>query len=692
MPQNNISNNTPQVNLNGINDLSIVPLVAQSQTTPMHLPLFYIQAPTGPVDDVVLLMPGDLTRIYGDAVVDYRQPYLNHATVLLKLMQAQGNACFVKRIVRPTIVNNVISNVPATASLTLMCTVDTVTPIYEYSRDINGVVINNISGSPVLTANVIPGGIGLTYNWVSTEALTPAQLEAPMVSGNLTVYPLITVEGTFIGEMGNSTGIRLWTAGPNTANAGDIDIINDQQALIFNAQLLFRGQNTTPVIIANAVGDNDLRFCFKPGAYNYKTNQDFTIQDLVTKWSDDGIVDGLSPTYGPLGKVTVHENNLETLLHTLHAVENNTAPSTISSMWLLDFLTATDMNGNAHYGFQVNRTGSVVSENYTYYLQGGNDGDLSNASFETAIISEINNNFQNPLYPLIDSAKFPFSCMYDSGFSNNSNPLLNVKKTIMKWTSYRKDVHVAIGTHVVGEAPLTVSEEISVGTDLKASAMLYAESALWGTPACRIVLMMQSGLLTSDPYTQRVSTVFDLGIKRAGYLGASSGFMKTGLGYDIAPANQVTVMKKLSNTFLNLNAKNQVWAAGLNSAQSFDRRAYFFPALQTVYGIQQSVLTGEMLMQICCDVTKQSQIVWRLLTGNSNLTEAQFIKRSNELLLSLVDGRYDGRVIIVPNTYFTAADQARGYSWTLDVTVFGNVPKTVATVNVITQRQVVKGV
>ena len=246
--------------------------------------------------------------------------------------------------------------------------------------------------------------------------------------------------------------------------------------------------------------------------------------------------------------------------------------------------------------------------------------------------------------------------------------------------------------HVVGEAPLTVSEEISVGTDLKASAMLYAESALWGTPACRIVLMMQSGLLTSDPYTQRVSTVFDLGIKRAGYLGASSGFMKTGLGYDIAPANQVTVMKKLSNTFLNLNAKNQVWAAGLNSAQSFDRRAYFFPALQTVYGIQQSVLTGEMLMQICCDVTKQSQIVWRLLTGNSNLTEAQFIKRSNELLLSLVDGRYDNRVIIVPNTYFTAADQARGYSWTLDVTVFGNVPKTVATVNVITQRQVVKGV
>ena len=169
------------------------------------------------------------------------------------------------------------------------------------------------------------------------------------------------------------------------------------------------------------------------------------------------------------------------------------------------------------------------------------------------------------------------------------------------------------------------------------------------------------------------------------------GAMKAGLGYDIAPANQLYSMKHLSTTFLTLNAKNQFWAAGLNSAQSFDRRTYFFAALQTVYGIQQSVLTGEMLMQICCDIEKQSEIVWRLMTGNSSLTEAQFIDQSNKHLLELTNGKYDNRVIIVPNTYFTAADEARGYSWTLDVTVYGNVPKTVATVNVITKRIVNTG-
>lgn len=693
MAQTNITNNTPQVILNGIHDLSIVPSIAQSDSVPMHLPLIYLQTPTGPVDDVVLCMPGDLERIYGSGATDYRQPYLNHATVLAKNILAQGNSIYVKRIVRPTITNTVVngvstpvqSNIPSTASLVLMCTVDTTTPIYEYVRDINGVVVNDVNGNPTFTTTPIPGGITLTYSIEPIGSLTQAQLAAPMTSGNNTVYPLLVLESNFIGNLSNYTGFKLWTAGPNSQFPGDTDVINDQQALIFNAQLLYRAPGTTPVIVDDAVGDVYIDFCLKPNAYNYKTNQDLTIQGLITGWSDDGLVDGLSPTYSPLGSVTVQEANLELLLNQLLVAENTNAPTPVASMWLLDLFTATDMTGNAQYGFQISNSGSILSENFSYYLQGGNDGDLTNASFELQVISEITTNYENPLYPLVDSAKFPFSAVYDSGFSNA------VKIVLPQWTALRKDVHIGIGTHVVGDPQLTISEEISVGTYLRSNAMLYAESAMWGTPACRIVIMMGSGLLVSDPYTQNVSTIFDLAIKRAGYMGAGDGGMKPGLGYDVSPANQITSMKNLSNTFLNLNARFQVWAAGLNAVQSFDRRTYFFPDIQTVYGISNSVLTGDMLMQICCDVEKQSQIVWRQLTGNSNLTEAEFIKASNDLLTSLVAGKYDNRVIITPNTYFTQADAARGYSWTLDVTIYGNVPKTVAIVNIITQRQVQTG-
>ena len=694
MSFNQVTNSTPMVNLNGIHDLSIVPLVAQPELSPMHLPLFYIQAPTGPVDEVVLLMPGDLTRIYGDDVIDFRKPYLNHATVLLMIVLAEGNSCFVKRIVRPTITTSTNptthvvtvteSNIPAIASITLMAEVDATTAIYQYARDDTGMIIEDLSGNPTFTTHVVTGGVTVKYTWTPTGNLTAQQLASHMTTGSKITYPLLTVNGAFIGALSNNYGLRLWTSGPYTSDPGDLDVINDQQALIYDAQIVYRALNTTPATLPDMLGENNIRFCFKPDAYNYKNNLDLTIQQLVTGWSDDGVQDGLSPTFGPIGSLDVHEKNLEDLLAVLMAAETAACTAATvtppASIWLLDFLTGIDMNGINHYGFQINLTGDIISQGYTYYMQGGNDGDLTMATFEKQLMSEINNNWENPLYPLIDSAKFPFSCMYDSGFS------VPVKKTIFKWTSYRKNVHVGVGTHVVGDNPLTISEEISCGIDLRTTALVYAESALWGTPACRIVMMMQSGYLLNSPYKQRVSTLYELVSKRARYIGAGIGIMKPGLGYDISPANQVTLLKKLSSNFLNVYAKNQVWATGLNFAQSFDRRTYFFPGLQTIYTIQNSVLAGELFMQICCDVEKQSEIVWRLLSGNSSMTEAQFIQASNRLLLELTNGKYDNRVIIVPNTYFTPADEARGYSWTLDVTVYGNVPKTVSTVNVITKR------
>jgi hypothetical protein len=109
--------------------------------------------------------------------------------------------------------------------------------------------------------------------------------------------------------------------------------------------------------------------------------------------------------------------------------------------------------------------------------------------------------------------------------------------------------------------------------------------------------------------------------------------------------------------------------------------------LQTVYDDDTSVLNSDINMLICVDVAKQSEEVWRRMTGNTTLTNAQFIDKCNAELLKLVEGRYDNRVVIVPNTYFTEADEARGYSWTMDVAVYMNNMRTVGVLNVITRRR-----
>jgi hypothetical protein len=53
----------------------------------------------------------------------------------------------------------------------------------------------------------------------------------------------------------------------------------------------------------------------------------------------------------------------------------------------------------------------------------------------------------------------------------------------------------------------------------------------------------------------------------------------------------------------------------------------------------------------------------------------------------LTEGRFDDRVIVVPNTYFTDFDEALGYSWSCDITLYLNNMMTVGTFTIIADRR-----
>lgn len=684
-----ITNNTPKVVLNGIKDESVKPLIPEADMIPIHLPLLYLQTESGPLEPT-LVMSGDLTRIYGDGTIDTRKPFFNHATKMAMTILAEGNSVLVKRVV---------ANTAKMASLTLVVTVDkTVGVIKHYARNPDGSVIMGSNGDPTYAIPAVPvnGGILLKYSWIPTSTYNQPILDSNNLligyddfptfiayawanNSSAITYPILTVEAAHMGAYGNSIGMRLWKAGPNTSAPGDIDIINDQDALLYTAQLVQRTINNTTEVIENLYSGKSLEFSFKPNAYSYKTNMNLDIQDLIKLWGDDGIAAGISPTFGPLGKVTVHETFLESILADLLVAENFNAP-TLTSTWLLDFLTGLDVNDIHHYGFQIDPSSARLTEGRTQYLLEGDDGDLTAAAYNAAVANEIDFNSENSSYPLRDSAHYPFSALYDSGYP------INVKKKFFKWTSMRKDVHVAVCTHTAGEDVLSISEEISVAADLRSSASVYAESDVHGTGVCRVVIVGHCGQFISDNYKERVSLIFELAAKRARYLGAGTGVMKAGLGYDNAPYNQISLLKNVNNTYMTSAAKEAVWSAGICFVQRFDRNTLFFPGLQTVYAIKNSVLTSEMIMQICVDVTKKCEMTWRLLTGNTILTQGQFIEKSNKILLGLVEGKYDDRVTIVPRTYFTPSDTARGYSWSMDVAVYGNTMRTVGTMNVISRQ------
>jgi hypothetical protein len=90
---------------------------------------------------------------------------------------------------------------------------------------------------------------------------------------------------------------------------------------------------------------------------------------------------------------------------------------------------------------------------------------------------------------------------------------------------------------------------------------------------------------------------------------------------------------------------------------------------------------------IIVEVEKVAERAWRELTGTSKLTRAQFIERSNALITEKTQGRFDDRVIVEPRTYFTDFDQALGYSWSCDISLFLNNMMTVGTYTIIARRR-----
>lgn len=662
-----IKNNTPQTIVNGIKDGSIRELVPELDQVPMHLPYIIGLGEKGPLHPV-LLGGGDLTRLYGRGTIDTRKPYMNHATQMALTVLGEGNSIFFKRIVGAG---------AAMASVTLVAIVDrTLGIIKDYAREGGGAVILDVNGDPTFELTDVLNGASIKYTWVDTTSF--AGDFSSVVAGNVTTYPLLTVDASHIGMYGNNIGIKLWQAAVNTVNPADQNVVDLHSTLIYNAQLIERNDNNTAVIIDDLYSSNIVEFSFKPDVYDPATNVDLTIDALVNNYTNDGKATRSSPIYGPLGAVKVHPALVE-LIDALVAVENVLAPAPTTN-YMLDIFGGVDTEGDHHYAFQIDNTGDKLSSNRVQYLIGGSDGDTSLANFDAMVGTEFDGNLENPDYPLVDDAKYPFSVVYDSGFS------VPVKKKLLQILPKRPEVYVSLATHVAGADPLTVSEEISVATDLRSTAAAYAESSVHGTGTVRVTINPQSGKLITSNYKETISLIFDIAKKRARFMGAGNGKMKPGLGYDNFPLNVVDSMKDINNTWRSSTAKESSWLAGMNYVQFMEMHTLHYPGLQTIYGIKNSVLVSEVVMMITVDVTKMSIQVWRMLSGNTSLTPDQFIKRSDELLLGLVANKYDGRVIVRPRTFYTPADSARGYSWTQDVVVEANVMKTVNVLNVIVNR------
>ena len=286
--------------------------------------------------------------------------------------------------------------------------------------------------------------------------------------------------------------------------------------------------------------------------------------------------------------------------------------------------------------------------------------------------------YSDPNSQLQDSATYPESIIYDSGFP------LATKYALANFISLRKDTAVVLCCHDVtlpGPA-LTASEESSLAIALRTRLQMYPESDFYDTATMRAMIVGLSGKLMNSQYTKSLPLVLEIASKAGAYMGASNGVWKAGIGFDSSPTNQVTMFTDVNVIFTPATVRNKDWANGLVWVDAFDRRSLYFPALKTVYDNDTSVLNSFFTMMAIVELEKVGERARREFSGEATLTNAQLIAQVNEFVNKNTLGRFDNRFVIRPDTYFTAADVARGYSWTLSIAIYAPSMKTVATISV----------
>ena len=683
-----IQNAAPQYILNGIQDLSGRPPVIDPAQVPSHLPHIFLFTERGPLEPQ-LVVGGSRATMYGSESFNLRSPYATHQTVLANVINEQANQVMLQRVVPSDIADE------ATLTLSLEL-VEQEIPLYERGPD-GGYLLDG-SGDRIVDA---AGPInGYQARWVVTDIASSGDdfgargtSTGSLIgtgSAQSIIYPIMDIKVSHKGSYGNRQGIRLSAPLASDTDATDEDVIYTENTFIFRAQLVELPKNSSsPIVIQTLLGEQAVDFSFKPDVLNTKFDSDLDIRNVLLQSYQDLEPSDVPKTFGPFGDLHVYDDNVSTILGLLFEAEKDqgTIPydaddTETDYRYLFNFFTNKNHEGVPYYTLDLLGPadgGITLSADHTHYAAGGDDGTLSGSEFDTTVGNIVDFYDQQP-WPMLDDAVYPQSCIYDSGFT------LETKYKLLKPIALRKDMWVVLSTQDANAPQLSASEESSVAIALRAAARAYPESEVYGTATCRALVIAQSGYLINSQWKGLLPLTIELAEKSARYMGASNGIWKDGLGFDVPGNNHVRMFKEVNNAFKPARARNRDWDNGMVWAQNYDRRSLFFPAVQTVYNDDTSVLNAALTMMCAVELEKVCARVWRDLTGISYLTDGQFIERSDTLITEAVNGRFDGRFVIVPLTTITGNDEQRGYSWTTEITLYAPNMKTVGSYTITARR------
>jgi len=680
-------NAVPGINFNGIDDNSRGTIQYPELTFPQHCPLVRLFCETGPTETTFIGNSNSaFMDLFGQQTLNPRSKYFNTQSLLTQTLLSQANGFYVKRVV-PSDAGN-----PARVIMALEIVPDLIPKTITTLSGFNYPNQTEVT-TPSTTTEMIEGyrarliQISDNTSEVGTQRVLPGTMTTSL--GQSTVYPLYELPYSFVGEQGNYTGHRIWAPTELDPEGYDVTVANQFKTRMYRVQFvkqLVPGSN--PTIIKTNTAEDFVDVTFDPGVYSESLNKEYAINEvLIDNYQDDGYSTGRMRKYSPFSQIYVYHDNIDAVRELIYQKELEVNPAiaaSVESFKQIDFLTMLQEDGDPYHSVLLEgplNGGVLVGKANTVYALGGSDGTTSLDEYyrlvdiENLAFGKLGDNYN-------DIGKYQFGVLYDTGMPMESKfrsmAVLGARSDLI----YRYTPFVEQDTR-----PLTLSEEISRVQAIMTRLKAYPESLLNGTKVCRADIVMQSGKWVDGGWRKNTPLIIDDANAWAAFAGNGSGALVDGKDIDQDPNNRVTKVKDLNFTFMDLPVRAQAWANGATYAQTYDLRSNYYPCRRSVYLDDTSVLLSPVTVSICCVLMRIIYMVHADFSGNASLTKEQLCERSDERIRELTRDRFGDRVVITPRTYISAADDANGFSWSCEVTVAANNPRTVLNFSLVTVRR-----
>lgn len=484
--------------------------------------------------------------------------------------------------------------------------------------------------------------------------------------------PLFTIEADNPGEWGNYVGIEIFKAPQKIQQTIGVDT----GCIVYEAIIYTEDENSgqrRPLI--NLFGEYSTYFTLKRDSIRNGVNYFF---DDIMEASYIEEASALT-RQSWIGKFKFHTENAVRL-------------AMIERYWEKDLLN--EITG---------LTGSGFIKGKQWMLKGGNDGFPNETGswldgrldkqrrYDEAVREWLTTLTDNN--ELADIAKYPFSTIWDTGFTRET------KMALIKAQRIRKDIWIALSAmshfrylEINGETyfdympPLSTQELISLAAYYRTIYSLNQESHEFGTPYTRGILMLQDGL--NRKYgNKRASLVLDMAKKIAEYCGSSSGKWNSAKAPDEEVNNTLDGWYDVVGSYIPPVPKELAWDAGVIYAQNKNIKQMHYPAFQTLYPHDTSVLNNLFTMMAACHIQYIHHRAWQRVTGNSKHTPEELADKVDLFINTELRGVFDGRFIIEVETKQNPDDKLNGFSWTTETTIYSIMAKHSASFRIIARRQ-----